>query len=137
MIKFAFLYLFQAEKMMWYFISQLLICFKTALNTLLWAKKLIPIVEINESQHNWFSISEQPKILNIHFICRWQSYLDFILNLFELRSLKSFKGKVLYVQGKKKSSYEPRNSLWVTKQIISLIINSKSFEAFLFLIFTS
>lgn len=117
MIKFAFLYLFQAEKMMWYFISQLLICFKTALNTLLWAKELIPIVEINESQHNWFSISEQPtNILNIPFICRWQSYLDFILNLFELSSLKSFKGKVLYVQEKKKkSSYEPRHSLWVTK----------------------
>ena len=42
-----------------------------------------------------------PQILNIHCICRWQSYLDFILNVFELRSLKSFKGKVLYVQEKK------------------------------------
>lgn len=84
--------------MMWYFISQLFICFKTALNTLLWAKKLIPIVEINESQHNWFSISKQPtSILNIHFICRWKLYLDFILNLFELKSLKSFKAKILYV----------------------------------------
>lgn len=31
---------------------------------------------------------------------------------------------------KEKSSYEPRHSLWVTKQIISLIINSKSFEDF-------